>query len=469
MNRPRPRLAIRARLTLLFTGLLAAALLVFGGGLYLILRDQLQRSFDGALLADAAHVAEVLAADIDPGGRLQPPEQLIGELASTGGRVLVLDPGGSVVVDSADPGAPVLTVERGDLDAAGQGSAVVGDFALDSDPLRFAVRPVRAPGGPVAGYVVWADSTRPMRDLLGSVSAALVAGGVLVAGLALIAGWLLAGRALSPVADVTETARAIALSGDFAARVEAGPQDDEVGDLAVAFNEMLAALEENHQALQRFLGDASHQLRSPLTTIRASLDLAARPGLDEAERRAILADARAEAERMGRLVSDLLALARAEAGARLELAPVELDAVLVEAVRQARQSATHVRMEVASVEPAPVDGDRDRLKELFLIVLDNAARYTPDGGAVSAALEVRDGKACVTVADTGIGIGDDERERVFERAYRGARARQLRPSGIGLGLTIARWITDVHGGTIDLARRAEGGTTVSIRLPLRSA
>ncbi len=266
---------------------------------------------------------------------------------------------------------------------------------------------------------------------------------------------------------MTETARAISLSGDVAARVDAGRAGDEVAELADAFNEMLAALEQNHQALQRFLGDASHQLRTPLTTIRANLDLAERPGIPQDERRAILADARDEAERMGRLIGDLLSLARAESGARLEFGPVELDAVLVESVRRQRQAATHVRMSVATVEPAIVDGDRDRLRELLEILLDNAARYTPSGGSVVAALEVRDERAVIRVEDTGMGLDDEDRARLFERLYRGRRAREIRPSGTGLGLAIARWIAEAHGGTIQLTDRDGGGTTVTVTLPLR--
>jgi two-component system, OmpR family, sensor kinase len=314
---------------------------------------------------------------------------------------------------------------------------------------------------------VWADSTRPLQQTLATVSGALLIGGTLVIALALVIGLVLARRALAPVADVTDTARAISLSGDFAARVEGAQQADEVGELAVAFNEMLQALEHNHQALQRFLGDASHQLRTPLTTIRASIDLAGRSDLPLGERAAILADARDEAERMARLVTDLLSLARAEAGARLEFVPVELDAVLVESVRRARQAATHVRMSVTAVEPAVVDGDSDRLRELIGILLDNAARYTPAGGSVVADLTVRDGRASVRIEDTGIGIDEHNAERLFERFYRGARARQMTPSGTGLGLAIARWIVEAHAGTIELSRREPAGTVASVSLPLR--
>lgn len=461
-------MSIRTRLALIYTGLLAAALIAFGSGVYLALRAELEQSFDASLIANAHHAADALAQDVDATNQLHPSDRLITQFASTGGRILVLDTAGRTLVDSAPTTAPSLTITGADLAQADGHGHPVREFDAGGDVMRLTVEPILVPGGEQVGYVAWADSTRPLRDLLTTVSAALIIGGLLVIGFALIGGLVLARRALAPVADVTETARAISLSGDFAARVEAGRPGDEVGELAVAFNEMLGALEQNHQALQRFLGDASHELRTPLTTVRANLDLARRPGLPDDERRAILGDASDEAERMGRLIGDLLSLARADSGTRLEFRPVELDALLVESVRRARQATTHVRMSMASVEPAVVDGDRDRLRELFEILLDNAARYTPKGGTVAASLAVHDDQAIVRIEDTGIGIGPLDRARIFERLYRGARAREMRPSGTGIGLAIARWVVESHAGTIELTDRDGGGTVATVTLPARA-
>lgn len=470
MRQSRRHLAIRTRLALIYTGLLAVALVTFGASTFVVLRQELLRSFDASLVANAEHSAGAFAQDVDAEGKLRPTERLVEQLASTGGRVLVLDRARSVLADSAPPGTSAPPLAPADFADADADAHFVHDFTTaEGDPRRFTVQGIVLSTGEPIGYVVWADSTRSLDDVLRTVAVALVGGGVFVIGLAMIGGLILARRALAPVTDVTDTARAISLSGDFAARVQGGQRGDEVGELAIAFNEMLEALEHNHAALQRFLGDASHQLRTPLTTIRANLDLARRPDLPADERVAILADARDESERMGRLIGDLLSLARAESGARLEFAPVELDAVLVESVRRERQAASHVRMSVDSVEPAVVDGDRDRLRELFGILLDNAARYTPAGGRVAAALEVRDGRAIVRVSDTGIGLDETDRERLFERLYRGSRARELRPSGTGLGLAIARWIVDSHAGTIELASREGGGTVATVALPLQTS
>lgn len=461
-----PGRSVRARLALLYTALLAVALGAFAAGMFLVLRAELERAFDASLLANAEHAAGALAGDVGPDGRLAPSSRLVRQLASTGGRVVVLDASGTEVADSSALDEPELPLGPADLAAAADHRHVVREIAAAGDRLRMTLQVIEGGDGVLAGYVAWADSTRPLAGLLGAVALALAGGTVLVVLGGLLAGLAMAGRALRPVADVTDTARAIALSGDFAARVEGSRRGDEVGELALAFNEMLVALEANHQALQRFLGDASHQLRTPLTSVRANLELAARPGIGAEERSAILGDAREEADRMGRLIADLLSLARAESGARLELAPVELDALLLDSVRRQRQASDTVRLGVSAVEPVVVEGDADRLRELLGILLDNAVRYTPAGGSVTVGLEVRGHEAVLRVSDTGIGLDPAEVPRLFERLYRGRDARRMRPTGTGLGLSIARWIVDAHGGRIGLERRPEGGALATVTLPV---
>lgn len=464
------QLSIRARLALIYTALLVAALAVFGSALYVVLRDQVQANFDSQLLANAEHAAGALAEDVASGNDLSDSGRLVGQFASTGGRVAVLGLDGQTIVDSA-PGQPPIAVSAEDLAAATKHDHGIQERELDGDVVRLHVESIPAPGGS-AGFVVWSSSTAGTRTMLATVATALTAGGLIVVAIALAVGLFLARRALAPIADMTETARAISLSGDFAARVEAGGQRDELGELALAFNEMLTALEQNHQALQTFLADASHQLRTPLTSVRANLELAQRADIPAAERSAIIADARDEAERMGRLIGDLLSLARAESGARLEFRPIELDALLVDTVRRQAQAARHVRMSVAAVEPALVDGDRDRLRELFGTLLDNAAAYTPAGGNVLVRLTIDETRAIVTVADDGIGLDDAAGERVFERLYRGDQARQMRPSGTGLGLAIARWIAQAHAGSVSIANRRDAstgqvlGAIATVTLPL---
>lgn len=462
------QVSIRARLALIYAAILGTALLLFGSSVYLVLQDQLARTFEARLLANVEHAAGAFAQDIDASGEVRPSRRLLGQLASTGGRVVVLDPQGAILADSAPQDGFALDVSRRDLSQAERDAQVVREIEGDGTG-RMTIHRIVGGEGVTAGYVAWVDSTRQVSRLLTSVATAMVVGGILVVLLAALTGLAFARRALAPISEVTDIARGITLSGDLRARVAEGRAHDEVSDLAVAFNEMLAALLNSQETLRRFLADVSHQLRTPLTTVRASLDLAQRDDLPDPERDEILTDALDESERMARLIRDLLSLARAESGAPLELVPVELDALLVDSVRLQRQTADHVRMSVSSVEPAVVEGDPDRLRELFGILLDNSARYTPAGGDVVASLVVDGGQAVVRVEDTGIGLDDDTQTRLFERLYRGDGARRLQPSGTGLGLPIALWIVEAHGGSIELSQRAAGGTSAVVTLPLRHA
>lgn len=458
------KLTLRARLAFLYTGLLAVALLLFGAGGFLLLRGQLVAAEDAAVLSNAEHAGGAFALDVVD-GEFAPSDRLLDQLASTGGRVVVLDADGHKLIDS-DPGVTELPIGSRALAEAAVHSHGTRLIELDGRPNRMAVEPV-VRNDEVIGFVAWAVSTASLDRLLGTVALALVTGGITLVGVALLVGWLLARRTLAPMVDVTETARAISLSGDFGARVPVITPHDEVGALALAFNEMLVGLERSHQTLQEFLGDASHQLRTPITSVRTNLHLAQREPLPESERRELIADAAAEVERMGAMVADLLSLARAESGGQLEFAVLALDEVVIESVRQQRVTASAVNLQLGRVDPVRVSGDRDRLKEACLVLLDNALRYTPPGGSVTVTLHAAGGRARIIVADTGIGLDPEDIPRIFDRLYRGKRARALGPSGTGLGLAIAQWIVRSHGGEIELANRWDGGTgtEATIELP----
>jgi signal transduction histidine kinase len=185
-----------------------------------------------------------------------------------------------------------------------------------------------------------------------------------------------------------------------------------------------------------------------------------------AERREAVGEASREAGRLARLVADLLALARADAGVSLRRQPVEFDRLVLDALGEARHLARGQRLEVERLEPALVDGDPDRLQQLLLILLDNAIKYTPPDGRVTLALRRKGGDVQLTVSDTGVGIAPVDLERVFERFYRADPARTRDPGGTGLGLPIARWIAEQHGGEIALSSAPGRGTVATVRLPL---
>jgi signal transduction histidine kinase len=279
---------------------------------------------------------------------------------------------------------------------------------------------------------------------------------------ALAASWLVAGRALKPLKDVAGAADEIGRSRDFGRRLPKRKSRDEVALLSTSFNRMLEQLQDSFESQRRFVADASHELRTPLTTIQGNAGLLAHgPPIAEPVRRAAAADIAEETERMGRLVDRLLTLARADSGLRLELAPVDLRRVVVDVGRQA--AAVHPERKFAvEVVDARVAGDEDALRQLLWILVDNALRYSRS--TITIDLEIDSGWARLMVGDDGPGIAVEERERVFERFYRADRSRS--GQGAGLGLSIARWITDQHGGRIIADSSRAGGAGLYVDLPL---
>jgi signal transduction histidine kinase len=244
-------------------------------------------------------------------------------------------------------------------------------------------------------------------------------------------------------------------------------RQDELGRLARTFNAMLASLQQAYQAQKQFVSDASHELRAPLTAIQGNLELIERhPDMPAEDRQEAMGEASREARRLTQLVADLLALARADAGVPLRHERVELDRVVLDALSQARRLAHGQRLEVDALEPAQVDGDPDRLKQLTLILLDNALKYTPREGSISVGLLRNGMTVALEVHDTGIGISKDDLPRVFERFYRADPARRRDEGGTGLGLSIARWIAEQHGADIKLSSEPGRGTRVLVSLPL---
>ena len=466
-------MSLRARLALWYGGLSALTMLLVCALIYVVHSRTHYDDLDRTLVGAAEHVAreyasaghpEVLAVPVAP--------QIVARVYGPGGQVLAASPNaaGAPAIDPAgvlaQPGGPAygplvrLAPSLVDVDPAGGAFGVV----RGGEGARW-----RAYALPAADGTTYLQAS-PLAELDASVAwlrrlIALL--GTLGAGAALLIGWLVAGRALRPVTALTDTAQAIARAPGFGERVSQGTGRDELGRLARTFNEMLASLERAYQAQHRFVADASHELRAPLTAIQANLDLLERqPAMTPDERREAVGEASREAGRLARLVADLLALARADAGVSLRRRRVELDRLALDALGDARHLARGQRLEVERLEPLLVDGDPDRLQQLLLILLDNAIKYTPPGGRVALALR-RDGDgALLTVADTGVGIAEGDLERVFERFYRADPARGRDPGGTGLGLPIARWIAEQHGGTIALESAIGRGTLATVRLPL---
>ena len=332
---------------------------------------------------------------------------------------------------------------------------------LHGNRLRVYIEPLPDSSGYLAATMPLAHIDSAVRGFGRLMLAMALAGGLVAFGV----GWIVARRALRPVATLTNAAAAIAESRQFSQRVADGPGRDELGRLAHTFNAMLASLQDAYESQVRFVSAASHELRAPLTVIQANLDLLQAARMSEGERDTAVAEASAEANRMARLVGDLLVLARADAGVPIRRERVELDRIVLEVLGEARHLTRGQRLEVTDIEPSVVRGDRDRLMQLFLNIIENAIKYTPPTGHIGVAITHLDHEAVIVIRDTGVGISADDLPRVFERFFRADPARSRDPGGSGLGLAIAQWVAAEHGGRIELASRPGVGTTVTIRLP----
>jgi signal transduction histidine kinase len=345
------------------------------------------------------------------------------------------------------------------------GSGAFGTFVAGDQRWRVYILPVKR-GEKVIAYL---EAATPLGRLDASMRAfqrllvALVSVSLI---LGFAGSWATASGALSPVAQMIISAQTIAHLRDLSRRVEVPRNRDELGDLAEAFNLMLKSLEEASQAQERFVGDASHELRAPLTAIQGNLELLQRyPDIPATDRETALSEASREAHRLSRLVADLLALARADAGIALTRQRVEMDRLVLEAVNEARLLARGQQIDVDKLEPAVLLGDSDRLKQLLLILLDNAIKYTPPQGRIAVELKRRESFIEILVRDTGIGIPEDALPHLFERFYRADPARARDPGGTGLGLSIAQWIAEQHGGTINVQSKVSEETNVIVALP----
>ncbi len=461
---------IRVRLALWYAGVLALVLVVLGASVYFVMARHMSSVLHERVAARSDHLVDFMtAANVLPHAPhafgLPPAELLEGPDAY----VQVLDEDGAALVGSQALAGAAAPVPANAMGAARSGATTFFTLRLDGQAYLARLAPVLDPGPAPAGFVLVAMRGAEEASTLARLRSVLVIGGIMGVLMAGLVGWSVAGRALRPVAEMIETARAIALSRGFSRRLPTSEQRDELARLARAFNEMLASLEAAYAAQQRFTADASHELRAPLTTIRANLDLLSRPGgLPPEERRTAIEASRKEAERMSRLVDDLLSLARADAGQTVQKSEVQLDALMLEAHEHALSAGRGVKVSLGELRPLTVLGDPDRLKQLLLILVDNALRYAPAGSAITLSVVSEGPWAVACVSDTGPGISAKDLPHIFERFYRGEEARRVDPSGTGLGLAIARWIVDQHGGKIAVQSEPGAGSAFRVCLPCAS-
>jgi len=436
-------MSLRARLTLVSAAAVAVAVALASVGTYVAARQVLRGQVDETL-QQRADVAQLRS----PEGRLALAFPRLGEdqipfVAQLVGPDHVFDVRGKVTL----PPELAFEVARGARDEA------IVDRDVDGVHMRVLTRQI-GPGLAVQVARPLTEVDETLDDLLLVLTFFTLAGVALAAGL----GRVVASAALAPVRSMREATRHVATTQDLSRRI-AVTGTDELSELAADFNRMLEELERSVGAQRQLVADASHELRTPLTSLRTNVELLAhRKGIATAERRRMLADAVAQVEELATLVGDVVELARGN-GVEAETEDVRLDDLVAAEVERMRRHARGVEFRT-ELAPGVVRGSPARIARAVANLLDNAAKWSPDGGLVE--VTVRDG--VVTVRDHGPGIPDEDLERVFDRFYRAPSARGL--AGSGLGLAIVRDVAEAHSGRV-VAERPEGRGT-RLRLELRT-
>jgi heavy metal sensor kinase len=451
------RMSIGARLTMWYAGAFGVGLLVLGVAMWFAVQQSLYHAIDESLRDRVEGIHRFIE---DHKTRLS-LDEVKEEFHAHGELFQVVDDAGNIV-HRADTliGMPLPAVD------ASATNARFDNVAGADGPLRFLSANVGVDGRAFAVQVA-----APLRELQQGLRDALL--GLLplfpvVLVLASGVGYLMSRRALAPVDRITQTARSIT-ADSLSQRLAVPGTGDEIERLSETLNEMIARIESAFTRISRFTADASHELRTPLAVMRTTAEVALRGPQSAGEQRAALEYIIAEIERTSNLVENLLLMAKADSGEGFRKEHVDIVAALREACAQAEVLARVKGIRLVARLPTqtlPVMGDREALRRLFLILLDNAVKYTPAGGTFAVSLQQVDGNVVSVVKDTGVGISKEDLPFVFDRFYRVDRARSRDQGGAGLGLAIGRWIAQAHGGTLGVESELNVGSQFTVQLPI---
>ncbi len=460
---------IRRRFSTLYAAVWAGLYLLFTVVLFSSFHYHLGEEVDESL---ASWAAQVLGADegqsgpADPGTAHGPvsrrpdmPETFI---------VVFTEGGGTLLNQSAFSSQSLDTLRRFAAALGPTGRQRYGRLELDGQRFRVLGKSVAGRAGSPGHTILLGRSLVHVERTVQGLTVSLLVAWSFAVLICSALMWIFVGHTLRPIQAMRVQALNITGSGELSRRVADHGGEDEFSALARALNGMLSALQASDESQKQFLADVSHELRTPLTSIRANLEfMRMAAGAPDADRRAALGDSIAEIDRMAALVNDLLLLARAESPPPQADAKIDLAAIAAEAVAgfRGRRPAPQRRFSVdLPAGPACAAGDGRNLRQAIVMLLDNAFKYTPEGGSIALRLRRVDGQILLSVEDEGPGIPPEEIGAVFGRFYRATNVREKVP-GSGLGLSIVQSIVHRHGGSVELKNRTPHGLSVTLRLP----
>jgi heavy metal sensor kinase len=462
--------SVRARLTIFYVAVLAIVLLVVGGLIYVLMARVLYTRIDESLLAVMQIAATSLDNDLAEGQDVgDAARSTAAELASRRHMLAIYDGTGQLLAESGrDDDVQIHLPAIDTIPLTDPQLSTIAEARDDDDRHRLAMRRVTLPKHDTTYIVVAGGSLEPTDEELEALRdtlAYVVPIALLLAGLG---GWFLAHRSLAPVVAMAERARRLG-GEDLGGRLPVANPRDELGRLAETFNELLGRLETSMTQQRQFMADASHELRTPITTTRTAANVALQQRhRDEEEYRHALAVIEQQATRLSRIVDDMFTLARADAGNYpVRTQPMYLDEIVDEVASAARilASTRDVQIEFNGSRSASVVGDEELIRRMVMNLLDNAVRHSPSGAVVSVNLHAVESRYAIVVADQGPGIPPENQPHIFERFYRVDASRGSRDGGAGLGLALVRWVASLHGGTVSLTTSSKTGSTFTVELP----
>ena len=449
-------LSIRVRLTLWYVVVLTIVLLAFAAGVYAFVAAEERAAVDRILRERAESFARAYSGEAIE----QPSESAVLEVARDfakgEGDVFVYDPAGKLMFRSPSRMLQVAPA----IDVAHRGMFTIGS-----------ARCIAAPAGKYT--FVSTESLAGRRNALRRLRDSfviLIPIALLIAGLG---GYFLASRTLAPVARITEAASRIEAE-NLSERITVRNRDDELGRLAAVLNALLQRLERSFQQQKQLLADTSHELRTPVTIIRSEAEVTLSRERESEEYRRALDVIRSESAHLSNLIEGVLVLARADAQqSSIAMAPLQLANVIQDAVQALQRTATarQILLTCTTDGAMPTHGNAELIRRMLLNLLDNAIKFTGEGGCVQLDSHRSGPNYVITVSDTGPGIPVDAQEKIFDRFFRADAARERdvdrdSASGAGLGLSIARWIARAHGGDLRLVRSSAAGSIFEATLPI---